>query len=148
MNDDPADGRNKRLAEHAMFDDNPRVQEFLQRKRNEALDDWSRSLLSSSLDPSYMSARDMLNSLPSRYEVRRPAFLALEDSDCIAMLQHVRERMLLRGEAEPERRSATALRASGLDRDREPLHAEAQPQAGYSAEDLMAWQAAQMERDE
>ncbi|MFN3727755.1 MAG: relaxase/mobilization nuclease domain-containing protein [Allosphingosinicella sp.] len=148
LNDDPTDGRNKRLAEHAMFDDNPRVQEFLQRKRQEALDDWSRSLLSSPLDPSSMSARDMVNSLPSRYEVRRPAFLALEDSDCIAMLQHVRERMLLRAEAEPERRSATTVRASDLNRDREPLHAEAQSQAGYSAEDLMAWQAAQMERDE
>ncbi len=64
------------------------------------------------------------------------------------MLQHVRERMLLRGEAEPERRSTTAPKASDLDRDREPLHAEAQTQASYSAEDLMAWQAAQMERDE
>lgn len=148
LNDDPTDRRNERLAQHAMFDDNPRVQEFLQRKRQEALDDWSRSLLSSFLDPSTISGRDMVNCLPSRYEVRRPAFLALEDSDCIAMLQHVRERMLLRGEAEPERRSATSLRTWDADRDREPLHVEAQHQPGYSAEDLMAWQVAQMERDE
>lgn len=112
LNDDPMDGRNEALAQHAMFDDNELVQRFLEQKRKEMLESWSLSLLNSSLDPSGMSARDMANCLPSRYEARRPAFLALEDFDCIAMLLDVRKRIQRRVEVQSGRGRALETQSS------------------------------------
>ena len=138
LNDDRFDNRNEALAQHAMFDDNPRVQLFLEQKRQEMLETWRILLLGSSSDPSTLTPKAAQKALPG--QIRRPAFIAAEDSDYIEMLKHVRER-LLRGEIEsPRGPSANKVISSRAQAREMPLiQKEAEADAGVSVETQAAF---------
>jgi hypothetical protein len=138
LDDDPIDGRNKRLAQNAMFDDNDRVQTFLQQKREQMLETSIQSLLSSSIDPSDLGPKEAQKVLPGK--IRRAAFIASDDFDYIEMLKQVRERLLLRGEVEPDRAPAASTVGSGPSQEQDLPPLQPEPEVGVSVETQIAFQ--------
>lgn len=144
LNDDRFDPRNELLEQHAMFDDNPRVQTFLEQKRQDMLETWRTLLLGSSTDPYTLTPKEAQKALPGK--IRRPAFFAAQDSDYIDMLEQVR---LLRGEIESDRRSAANVPISPplQERNTPLIQKEPEMDEGVSVDALTALLAAQREME-
>lgn len=101
---------NSQLAVHAMFDEDPLVQQFLERKRLEELETWSVLLLRADIKPTDLSAKSLRECLPSQFASRLSARAAENDHDFLKLMEHVRKEL--------RRRSKTA-------HHRDPLQTEA-----------------------
>ncbi|MFN3725991.1 MAG: relaxase/mobilization nuclease domain-containing protein [Allosphingosinicella sp.] len=125
LNDDKFDNRNELLEQHAMFDDHPRVQAFLEQKRQEMLETWRLLLLGSSTSPFGLTPKEAHKTLHGK--IRRPAFIAAQDSDYIEMLEQVR---LIRNQIETGRKPSTKLATSTSPPERSKSLIQEEPEVG------------------
>ena len=94
LSDDPFDVRNEDLQREAIFDEDPRVQAFLEEQREAMLAECRTWLLGVAIEPVDMSPERLRACLPPVEEIRYPAFLAKEDGDFMDLMRKVREQLL------------------------------------------------------
>lgn len=145
LGNDPFDARNEYLEREAIFDEDPRVQAFLEEQRKEMLAECRIWLLGVAIEPGDMSPDRLRDCLPPVEEIRYPAFLAKEDDDFMNLMKEVREQLLER-KREAARRPAQEETTSrdALGRSIEQIAQRQSPSeetpSGVSVESQRAWQ--------
>ena len=148
LDDDPFDARNLQLAREAIFDEDPRVQAFLEEQRKAMIDECRLLFLNVSVDPTDMSEDNLRDCLPRVPEICYPAFLAKEDGDFMNLMKEIREELLdrkrefarrlaSRDELNSERAVGPSTGAHMIAQQQSPV---AENPAGVSLEDQRAWQ--------
>lgn len=92
MSDYKLDSANQRLEREAVFDQDRRVQAFLEDRRNQTLEGVYRYLVTTEIGQLPYMQKDILALLPNDEHIRRSAALAMDDGDFMLMLQRVHEK--------------------------------------------------------
>jgi len=99
--------RTPELARHAIFDEDSLVQQFLEVKRLEALEEWGALLLRVEINPADWSSRSLRECLPAQCATSHSASLAANDYDFVRLMNEVRDQL--------RRRSKYAARDNAIE---------------------------------